>query len=98
MLKTNSKIKGIRHIIDDNGLKMTHLQKLLTKKNIPGKWDSHKNVTNLVNGYVKPVDPYVYIFLSEYLNVGLEEIIYYYSEVKQEYKKVEFDINEKDLF
>ena len=96
MLKTKNKTKGIRHIIDGNGLKMTHLQKLLTENNIPGKWDSHKNVTNLINGYVKPVDPYVYIFLSEYLNIRLEEVIHYYSEVQQEYKEIK--LNEKDLF
>lgn len=67
--------------------KGTHLQDALIANNVNGNWEGRsgqQNVYNLINGSVVPRDGYVYLFLSTFLEVPVEEILMRYSEKSNE--------------
>lgn len=59
-----------------------HLQSALTEWEIPGNWGGKsglQNVYNLIEGRVMPKDSYIFIFLSEFLQVNLREVLLRYT-------------------
>ena len=78
-----NKAKGIRDLMESQRYKMKHLSKALKDANIPGNWDSTQNLYNLANGDVVPKDAYVYVAMSNLLNVDIKTILNRYTAVTQ---------------
>lgn len=75
------KVKGVKDFMERERFAPRHISKALIEKNVPGNWDSYMNIYNLVNGISVPRDAYVYIVLSDILNVDLKTVLYRYSEI-----------------
>lgn len=73
--------KGVKDIMVSQRYRPTHVRDALLKSSVPGNWKSLQNVYNLVSGSVNPKDPYVFIVLSNLLNVDIRDIIIRYSNV-----------------
>jgi hypothetical protein len=84
--------KGIKDLLDAHGSSVKSIQEALVHERIPGNWLSSQNVYNLVNGNTIPRDAYVYIFLSEFLQVDVKKILSRYT------RKTQVLVREHDLF
>jgi len=78
-----NKAKGIKDLMESQRYKIKHLSKALKEANIPGNWDSTQNLYNLTNGEVVPKDAYVYVVMSNLLNVDIKTILNRYTAVTQ---------------
>jgi hypothetical protein len=76
-----NKAKGIKDLMESQRYKIKHLSKALKEANIPGNWDSTQNLYNLANGEVVPKDAYVYVVMSNLLNVDIKTILNRYTAV-----------------
>jgi hypothetical protein len=79
--------QGIREMMDKQRYRPTHLQEAMISKNVPGNWSGRsglQNVYNLIEGRVMPKDAYVFVFLSEFLNERLRDILMRYTRKEQE--------------
>lgn len=85
--------KGIKDLMDEKRYAIKHIQKELVSKEVPGNWLSTQNVYNLINGKTIPRDPYVYLFLADFLGEELRKIMYRYTE-----KKTRYNVSDADLF
>ena len=86
------KKEGIKELMDKQRYRPSHMQKSLIEKEVPGSWTGRsglQNVYNLIEGRVMPKDGYVFIFLSEFLQVSLREILMKYT--KKEHTAVVHD-------
>lgn len=73
---------GIKDLMDSQRYATAHIRKALIDSNISGTWEGRtgtQNIYNLVNGNITPKDSYMYIFLSEFLNVPLRTILLRYT-------------------
>ena len=75
--------KGVKALMKEKRYQTKHITQELKKNNIPGNWDSYQNIYNLVDGTIKPKDPYVYIVISRMLDITIEDVILRYSEVEK---------------
>lgn len=85
--------KGIKDLMEQQRYSIKHIQKALVDSEVPGNWLSTQNVYNLINGNTIPRDPYVYIFISDFLGEELRKIIYRYTD-----KKTRYNLSDTDLF
>jgi hypothetical protein len=79
--------KGIKDMMEKLRYRASHLQTSLLESEIPGNWEDKsglQNVYNLIEGRVMPKDGYVFIFLSEFLQVNLREVLLRYTKKKME--------------
>jgi hypothetical protein len=74
-------MKGIKDILENQRWQTKHLMSELKSNNVPGNWESYQNIYNLVDGSVKPKDPFVYIVLSKMFKMKVEEVIERYSDI-----------------
>lgn len=74
-------MEGIKDIIKNQRWSTRHLMDALNENKIPGSWNIHQNIYNLVDGKVRPRDPAVYVVLARMFGMNLEEIISRYSDV-----------------
>jgi len=78
-MSLSKKFIGIKDLLDEQRYRIQHLQDELIKQNVPGSnWYSYQNVYNLVNG-AYPNDAYVFVFLSDFLNIDVKIILMRYS-------------------
>lgn len=95
-------MKGIKDIVKKQRWTTRHLMDELKKYEVPGTWDIHQNIYNLVDGKVRPRDPAVYVVLSRLFSVDVEELISRYSDVdlkprSTEEKKEEVIFDNKNI-
>jgi hypothetical protein len=74
-------MKGIKDIVKEQRWSTRHLMDELEKSKVPGNWNIHQNIYNLVSGKFRPKDPGVYVVLSRLFDISLEEMISRYSDV-----------------
>jgi hypothetical protein len=72
--------KGVRDIMEKKRYRPKDVKDVLNKKNVPGNWKEYQNLYNLINGVVRPKDPYVYIVIANLLEESIESIILRYSD------------------
>jgi hypothetical protein len=75
----NSRVKGVRDLMDLHRFQWKHVAKEMMNAGIPGNWDKAQNVYNLVNGYIVPKDAYVYMVLAKMLRTDVETILSRYT-------------------
>lgn len=78
--------QGIRDLMKIQRYRASHLQDSLIKEKVPGNWVGKtglQNVYNLINGRVMPKDAYVFIFLSNFLQIRLSNILLRFSGKKE---------------
>jgi len=85
--------KGVKDLMKDKRYQTKHIIQKLKESNIPGNWDSYQNIYNLVDGVIKPKDPYVYMVMSSMLDISVEEVILRYSDVEKS-PSTEIDVKE----
>jgi hypothetical protein len=75
-------VKGVKDLCLKNRYHARHLMIDFENKKVPGKWDSHQNMYNLIHGKIIPKDAYVYIALAKFFDVDIYDILYRYTSVK----------------
>lgn len=86
--------KGIGDLMEKHRYRPSNLQQSLIEKEVPGRWEGKnglQNVYNLINASVVPRDAYVFIFLSEFLQVSLTEILLRFTTKKKEEERYQGD-------
>lgn len=86
--------EGIRDLLEKQRYKPQHLQKALIEKGVIGRWEGKtglQNVYNLINGRVMPKDAYVFVFLSDFLQITIREVLSRFTIYKEEAKKYQGD-------
>lgn len=73
--------KGITDILKKQRITPKLLQEELKDKGAPGNWDTYQNVYNLISGCL-PRDAYVFLVLSRFLGIDLDELLMRYSKIK----------------
>ena len=74
--------QGIKDMMDKLRYRPSHLQDSLINSDVPGNWSGKsglQNIYNLIEGRVMPKDGYVFIFLSEFLQVKLRDLLLRYT-------------------
>lgn len=71
--------KGISDLIKDAGFSPREFAALLKSEEIPFQYNK-QNWYNLRHGLIRPKDPFMYLWLSEKLNVDVSTIINRYSD------------------
>jgi hypothetical protein len=74
--------KGIRDLMDMGRYRATHIREALIKNKVEGNWEGRsglQNVYNLVDGKTMPRDASVFIFLADFFNTPVREILSRYS-------------------
>lgn len=70
--------KGITDLLKKQRITPKLLQEELKDKGAPGNWDTYQNVYNLISGCM-PRDAYVFVVLSRFLDIELQELLMRYS-------------------
>lgn len=86
--------KGIGDLMEQQRLRPLNLQRSLIEKEVPGRWEGKngiQNVYNLINASVVPRDSYVFIFLSEFLQTSVTEILMRFTVKVREEEKYQGD-------
>lgn len=69
---------GIKDLMKAKRISVNMLQEELIGKNALGNWETYQNVYNLVNGRM-PRDTYVFIVISNLLEIELSQLLLRYS-------------------
>lgn len=82
-MNNNSKCKGVNDLMKADKIKPSRLVEILKDNNVPGNWDSYRNIYNLVHGRTIP-DPKAFIVLAKLFCVQLIDIVNRYSRSEDE--------------
>tara|TARA_R110002020_G_scaffold58337_6_gene159860 strand:- start:8052 stop:8363 length:312 start_codon:yes stop_codon:yes gene_type:complete len=75
------RFKGIKHLLEEKEVSVANLRRALINNEVPGKWETYTAPYDLVTGTI-PKDTYVYVFLAEYFDVNIKDVLECYSNIE----------------
>jgi len=93
------RFKGIKHLLEQSEASVADLRRALINNEVPGNWETYTAPYDLVTGTI-PKDTYVYVFLAEYFNVNIKNILECYSNIESFNEKLiaSADAEQEELY